>query len=73
LSFTTYNLNPIRAIKVLDVDERDPENSSFTINLDNKEKYLLVGTATWTSVSSGINQNNDVTGYAIYVWPIHVL
>jgi hypothetical protein len=46
LSITAYNPNPTKAIKVLDVDERDPENSSFTISLDNKEKYLLMGTAT---------------------------
>jgi hypothetical protein len=72
LSITAYNPNPTKAIKVLEVDERDPENSSFTISLDNKEKYLLMGTATWTSVSSEVNQNNNVTGYAIYVWPIYV-
>jgi hypothetical protein len=46
LSVIAHTLNPIEAVKVLDVDEQDPTNTSFKINLENEGKYLLMATAT---------------------------
>lgn len=72
LSVTAYTLNPTKAVKVLEVDEQDPSNTSFRINLE-KGKYLLLATSTWIASSTGDERNNNISGYAIYAWSTEIL
>ena len=73
LSITAYSRSPFEAVKVLDVDEQDPTDTSFRIDLASHEKYLLIATATWSSAFTGSDQNNDISGYAIYAWPTDIV
>jgi hypothetical protein len=61
LSILAYTLNPVQAVKVLDVDDQDPTNTSFRIDLENEGKHLLMATATWSPFFSGDDQNNYIS------------
>jgi hypothetical protein len=73
LSILAYTLNPVQAVKVLNVDDQDPTSTSFRIDLENEGKHLLMATATWSPFFSGDDQNNYISGYAIYVWPTDIV
>ena len=58
LSIIAYAPNPFEAVKVLDVDEQDPTNISFHIDLD-PGKYYLMATATWSAATSVEDQKKQ--------------
>jgi hypothetical protein len=72
LSITAYAPNPIKAVKVLDVDEQEPTNISFHIDLDHG-RYYLMATATWSAATSVEDQKSNISGYAIYVWTTNIV